>query len=101
MKLHRAGALALASWYLMSPPIMRIPRSGSKLNPAAHLRYWKIRGTYPSLSDCDDAGRAMLGAATGNSANLSDDILDLSPSEMRELIKDLVCVSSDDPGLEM
>lgn len=43
----------------------------------------------------------MLGAATGNSANLSDDILDLSPSEMRELIKDLVCVSSDDPGLEM
>ncbi len=43
----------------------------------------------------------MLVAATGNSTNLPDDIFDLSPSEVRELIKDLVCISSDDSRLEM
>jgi len=43
----------------------------------------------------------MLGAAPANSTNLPDDIFDLSPSEMRELIKDLVCISSDDPRVKM
>jgi hypothetical protein len=98
MKLRHA-APALAVWYLMSPPVMRIPRYGAKVNPAAHLNYWKVRGSYASLADCDAAGRALFASIQANPENPPDGLWDLDSSVMSEVAKDLVCVSSDDPRL--
>jgi hypothetical protein len=100
MKLHHAGAVALTTWYLMTPPVMRIPRYGSKPNPTAHFRYWTIRGTYPSLSDCDRAAAALLGRVNSNPNNLPEAFSDLDPSVMSEVTRNLACISSDDPQLK-
>jgi hypothetical protein len=100
MKPRHAAAVALVGWYLISPPIIRIPRSGCRVNPAAKLRYWKVRGNYPSIGDCDAAGRAILKLANANSDHLPDDLIDLSPYALRELTQSLLCISSDDPRLK-
>jgi len=99
MKPRHTVALALAGWYLMSPPVMRIPRAESKVNHIAHLRYWKIRGTYPSRSDCEDARHAALELAKANPANMPDTYVDLSPSLLSEVANSEVCVSGDDSRL--
>jgi hypothetical protein len=99
VKHRHAVTLALAGWYLMSPPVMRIPRTGSRVNHAAQLRYWKIRGTYPSHSDCEDAIRAALELAKAKPANMPETYVDLSPSLLTEVANSLVCVSDDDSRL--
>jgi hypothetical protein len=90
VKRRHTVTLALAGWYLMSPPVMRIPRTGSGVNHAAQLRYWKIRGTYPSHSDCEDARRAALELAKANLANMPETYVDLSPSLLTEVANSLV-----------
>jgi hypothetical protein len=99
MKLRHAGAFALMGWYLMSPPVMRIPRRGFVVNPAAGLGYWKIRGSYESSSDCDDAKGAILMLAADNPAKMPEDFSDLSPAVMSEVTGSLLCVSTGDPRL--
>jgi hypothetical protein len=99
MKGRHAAALTLASWYLMSPPVIRAARAPSRVNPAAHLKYWKITGTYTSLTACDVAGRALLKSARDNSASIPDDLVDLSPFELNEALQNLQCISNDDPRL--
>ena len=99
MSFRHAAALALVGWYLMSPPVMRIPRMGLRVNPTASMGYWKIRGTYQSLFDCEDAKRAMLTLAEGDPANMPDAFADLSPLIMRAVTQSSVCISSDDPRL--
>jgi|HubBroStandDraft_6_1064221.scaffolds.fasta_scaffold960485_2 hypothetical protein len=99
MKLRRC-ALALMTWYLMTPPVMRIPRYGSKPNPAAHFRYWTIRGTYPSLADCDRGAAALLKLINSHPENLPDAFSDLDPDVIGEVTRNLACVSSDDPQLK-
>jgi hypothetical protein len=100
MKLPHTAALVLAGWYLMSPPVMRIPRRGSIVNHSAHLRYWRIRGSYTSSGDCDDAKGAMLMLASGNPAKLPEDYSDLSADVMSEVTESMVCVAADDPRLD-
>jgi hypothetical protein len=99
MKLCHAAALALAVWYLMSPPVMRIPRLGSRVNHVAHLKYWKVRGTYPSAIACGEARGAMAMSVGANPEKLPDEFIDLSPEVMSEVTESLICVSSDDADL--
>jgi len=70
------------------------------VNHAAHLSYWKIRGSYESLGDCDHARGAMLIFTAANPPTLPEVFIDLSPSVMSEVTKSLVCISSDDPRLK-
>lgn len=93
------AVLALAVWYLMTPPVIRVPRSASRVNPAAHLKYWRIRGSYASLSACDDAGRALLKIAKANPDNMPESVADLSSDVMGQVMQNMVCISSDDPRL--
>ena len=83
----------------MTPPVIRIPRLGSRVNPAAHLKYWRIRGRYGSLSDCDDAGRALLKMAKANPDNMPESVADLPSDVMDQVMRNLVCISSDAPRL--
>jgi hypothetical protein len=99
MKLQHAGALVLMGWYLISPPVNLVPRRGYIVNHAAHLGYWKIRGSYESSADCDDAKGAMLMLAADNPAKMPEDFSDLSPEVMGEVTGSLVCVAADDPRL--
>jgi hypothetical protein len=100
MKLRHTAAFALAGWYLMSPPVMRIPRRGSIVNHDAQLRYWKIRGSYESSDDCDDAKGAMLMLAAGDPAKMPGNFADLSPEVLSEVTGSLVCVAADSPRLD-
>jgi len=70
------------------------------VNPAAHLGYWKIRGSYGSSGDCEDAKGAMLKLAADNPAKMPDDFSDLSPEVMSEVTESLICISTDDPRLK-
>jgi hypothetical protein len=92
----RRGAAVLVAWYLMTPPVIRVPRHGSIINPAAHLKYWKIRGSYASLADCDFAGRAVIKIAKDNPDNMPEgwEGVDLG------LAQNMLCVSDDDPRLK-
>jgi hypothetical protein len=99
MKLRHATTLALVGWYLMSPPVMRIPRRGSIVNHTAHLRYWKIRGSYESFGECEGAKGAMLKSAAENPAKMPEDFIDISPTVLGEVTESLVCIASDDPRL--
>jgi len=45
-------------------------------------------------------GEQSLGLANVNSENLPEDLIDLSPSALRELTQSLLCICSDDPRLK-
>src|ERR1700728_2500132 len=100
MKLCHAATLALTGWFLISPPVMRVPRRGDIVNPAANLRYWKIRGSYESSSDCDDAKGAMPMLAADDPAKMPVDFRDVAPAVMSEVTGSLVCIDADDPRLK-
>ena len=70
------------------------------MNYAAHLGYWKIRGSYKSTDDCEDAKGAMLTLLAENPAKMPDDFADLSPAVRSEVIESLVCIATDDPRLK-
>ena len=97
MKLRHVPPLALAVWYLLSPPVMRLPRWAYEANTRARLKYWKVRGAYASLSDCDVAGRALIAL---DPAHLPDDFVDLPPAVISEVTKNLFCIADDDPRLK-
>ena len=99
-KLRHAAALALTGWYLMSPPVIRVPRRGPVVNPVAHFKYWKIRGSYESSDDCEDAKRAMPMLVSENPEKMPKGFDDLSPAAVPEVIKSLVCIPADDPRLK-
>jgi hypothetical protein len=100
MKQRHVVAVALAAWYLMSPPVMRIPRYGAKANPTALLHYWKIIATYESRSACETARAAVLAATETNPEQAPDALSDLSPLDMISASRAMVCVASDDPRLD-
>jgi hypothetical protein len=100
MSARHAAALTLAGWLMLSPPVMRIPRLGSRVNHVAHLKYWKVRGSYESAGDCDDAKGAMVMAAEANPAKMPESFIDLSPTVVVEVTDSLICVPSDDPRLK-
>ena len=80
----------------MTPPIIRVPRARTIINPAAHLKYWKIRRSYASLADCDSAGRAIIKLAKENPDRMPEPFDDVDLG----LATNMICVSSDDPRLQ-
>lgn len=99
MSLRDGAALALAGWYLLSPPVLRLPKFCLRVNPAAHLKYWKVRGNYASIADCDVAARAIIALAKTSPDSLPAPFDDLAPEVMHDVMQNLVCIADDDPRL--
>ena len=99
MKVNYAATFALTAWYLLSPPVMRVPRRGNIVNPTASLSYWKVRGSYESAADCENAKGATITLAADNPTKIPADFKDLEPDVMSEVTERSVCVAADDPRL--
>jgi hypothetical protein len=52
MKCHRAVALALVGWYLMTPPLSHSIRF--EVDDQAPLREWTVMQAFDKASDCED-----------------------------------------------
>jgi hypothetical protein len=81
---HAAAALALAGWYLVTPP-----KINSRFNTAAPLLQWKIESGFASDEDC----KSMLAvlASKARKEGERDEI---------EKVKAARCVASGDPRLK-
>jgi hypothetical protein len=93
-------AALVVGWYLISPPIIRVPRRGSIVNYGAHLPYWKIRGRYASFEDCEQVETASLMLPGNDPDQIPEDFIDVDPEIMDELVESMICVATDDPGLQ-
>ena len=85
MKLRHAAAVALAGWFLITPP----PQSNGHYDTSAPLSKWKIEGGAGTREQCKET-QALLSARA---------IKEGRPSDIVE-IKHAQCVSMDDPRLE-
>lgn len=94
MKLRHAAALAVVSWYLMTPP-----RSQGSTPP---LKWWNVRGTFNTEAECKDGMKSS--PVDPENPYAKDSMLlkalregKLDPGAWPFLAK---CVSSDDPQLK-
>jgi hypothetical protein len=53
MKPLNAAALALVSWYLMTPPLPQLKPPAAHKDTDAALRGWKIVKSFPSQKECE------------------------------------------------
>jgi len=87
---HAAAAMALASWYLLIPPI----QDGKKLLDHAALSQWQVAATLDSAEDCAAKKQEFT-----NQANQ----LIVDPSASVKLVARAqlaaTCVKSSDPRL--
>jgi len=106
MNLRHAAALALAGWYLMTPPIESClgAFSGGSCKKTP-LSKWQIGATRDSLADCEESkavwiekGRMYLGRSDARSRTRG---LRMAPDEASYLADtEATCVASDDPRLK-
>jgi hypothetical protein len=89
---HHAAALALAGWYLMTPPFAPSPIG---YNARAPLSTWPIIETFDTAGECKDE-RANVIQIASRVARASHD-----PTAQRHLYFWLAshCLSTDDPLL--
>jgi len=85
MKLQHAAALALAGWYLMTPPI----QAKGRYETSAPLSKWRIEAGFGSSEDCK---KTLVGLASrAREEGKTQDI---------EAVKDAQCVATDDSRLK-
>lgn len=85
MKLGHAAAIALAGWFLVTPP----SQSDGHYDTSAPLSKWKIEGGAGTREQCKET-RALLSGRAIKEGRPSDIVA----------IKHAQCVSMDDPRLE-
>jgi hypothetical protein len=85
MKLRHAAPVALAGWFLITPP----PQSNGHYDRSAPLSKWKVEGGAGTREQCKET-QAVLSARA---------IKEGRPSDIEE-IRHAQCVPMDDPRLE-
>ena len=101
MTARHAAALALAGWYLMSPPIS-YPATKGLSDKDAPLSTWYLQRSFDSAEECerarrkadDEASRKIHGLAESHS------IIERQQAQILALDKLDRCVETDDPRLE-
>jgi hypothetical protein len=86
MKLqHAAAALALAGWYLITPP----PQANGQFDTSVPLSEWRIQSGFGTGEDCKNTV-----------AELSSKAMREGRSGDADELKASQCVSTDDPRLK-
>ena len=85
MKLQHAAALALAGWYLMTPPT----QAKGRYDTSAPLSKWRIEAGFGTSEECKKM--LVLLSSSALKEGKPDDI---------EAVKDAQCVSTDDARLK-
>ena len=110
MKLRHAAALGLVVWYLMLPP------NAAVRDISIPLAQWSVEGTFDTASDCQEAMASLSQRAESETemrkladqewkkvrpdVNLPYDMRERLIKVVRERLKTMRCVSSDDPRLK-
>ncbi len=87
MKPRHAAALALAGWYLMTPPI-----ENEKVNPGAKFSTWGSYAKTERYEDCESLRQADFARFNKQSAKAAKLIADQMVFS--------ACIATDDPRLK-
>lgn len=94
--LAHLAALALVGWYLMAPPLVRIPTTTGPSSPtpasAAPLSRWKQIGQFDRAKDCEQALAKEQAIYQGEPGFMKD------PDALASTYAR--CIASDDPRLK-
>ena len=85
MKVHHAATLAIAGWYLMTPP----SQAGGRYDTAAPLSKWRVESGFGSDQDCRKTIDDLRQRASAQGRR--DDAEELNVAK---------CVSTDDPRIK-
>jgi hypothetical protein len=85
MKLGHTAVVAIAGWFLVTPP----PLANGRYDTSAPLSAWKVEGGAGTREQCKEAQALLTSRATKEGR----------PADI-EAVKDAQCVPMDDPRLE-
>ncbi len=94
MNSRHAAALALVSWCLLVPPIIRDSGNQPRVQPTAPLNEWRVYATFESRGQCEKLKDKIQEGERGLPS--SEKNADLK----REAAASLLCVATDDPRLK-
>ncbi len=104
MNLRHAAALTFVGWYLMMPPMADVTRDSTTkivVADSAPLSIWLIMGSYDSADECNKAQmRKAVHATVPAAKGLTREQMIEAKAVLREGLKHLICVASDDPRLK-
>jgi hypothetical protein len=85
MKLHLAAVLAMAGWYLMTPPL----QDNGRYDTSAPLSKWRVESGFGNGQDCKKTVADLIERASKQARR--DDLQELKVAQ---------CVSADDPRIK-
>jgi hypothetical protein len=114
MKVSHAAPLALVGWYLMMPPIVRMPHGSRNLSAgkpihglvlgwtdegfSGALSHWQIVGSYDTAAEC----KAEI--ATLRPSSIPNGLTSTEQKQYEQLqplqIGNALCIATDDPRLK-
>jgi hypothetical protein len=96
MNLRHATALALVGWYLIVPPIARLPNSCPVPDMGAPISKWTVREGFDEAKDCNL--HQTIDFINGSNVEKQAAACTMKRAAAQAM-EDAQCIFADDPGL--